>query len=395
MGFHEGRQYRDNRSSAININSFSSTKPGHIYKRRKGLQRISLVAVSFIMILFGSGLVYYYSVLSSIIYKPKPTQNTDTSDNINEGAFDETRSSLLRSSKVLNIMLFGEDDRQDSQFGRSDTMILLSVDTKNKKLKFTSFMRDTYLEIPGYYYSKLTGAYAIGGAELSIKTIEANFGIQIDRYAVVDFKSFREIIDVLGGIELDLAEDDIEYINEQSYHNNQADNPEEIPVVPGKTRLNGRQALWYARNRGLDYREGFGISVAGDDFTRTSKQRKLLNTLVKDMRSASLQQILDIVGKVGPLIETNLNMDEITLLLSKSMKYLKFSTAEYRIPQDELWEDYWPNPDEQALRIFDMDESRYQLARFIYYEDLAASRGTEPDVSDDEDTGDYGDADGY
>ena len=122
---------------------------------------------------------------------------------------------LIKDPMVLNIMLFGSDERPgETGYGRSDTMMLLSIDNRNKKLKLTSFMRDTYVNVPEWGDTKLTHAYSYGGPALAIETIERNFGIDIDRYAVVYFDTFPGIVDTLGGIEVEMTQTEADVMNE-------------------------------------------------------------------------------------------------------------------------------------------------------------------------------------
>lgn len=244
---------------------------------------------------------------------------------------------------------------------------MLSIDNRHKKLKMTSFQRDSYVYVDGYGYDKLTNAYAYGGPKLTIQTIESNFGVKVDRYAVVDYASFIDIIDVLGGIDLELSQDEIDYINYQLYKNKQSDTRTTITDAPGKVHLTGQQALWYARNRGLDSSEE-GIGIAGDDWDRTSRQRKLLETMFNDMKGADLTQIISIVGKVGPLVTTNLKKDEITALVSHSMTYLTYSVEQYTVPEEGQW--YYMNdtPVGSVIAFSDLETQRKLFAEFIYEE---------------------------
>lgn len=258
------------------------------------------------------------------------------------------------------------------EHGRSDTMIMLSIDNRHKKLKLTSFMRDTYVTIPGnnsvgepYGENKLNAAYTLGGPQLTIKTIESNFGINIDRYAVVDFKSFRNIIDILGGVDIELTSEEIDYINWQSYINNQVDTRNELADEPGVVHLNGRQALWYARNRG-DEEAGF----SGDDFDRTSRQRNLLKIVMSDFKNANLTQIVSIVGEVGPMITTNLKKNEITTLVANSLTYLKYDMEEFRVPEDNVWQYGWTSDGQSIVEIIDWEQQRYDLAKFVFEESV-------------------------
>lgn len=352
----------------------SNKQVNKIYKKRGRAIRITSIVLSILLLIGGSGLLYYYSVLNSLkfvdISDNTSTKATSSTLPTSDGTFSKSQLSndeLLEDSKVLNVMLFGEDNARGQEFGRSDSMIMLSIDNRHKKLKMTSFQRDSYVYVDGYGYDKLTNAYAYGGPKLTIQTIESNFGIKVDRYAVVDYASFIDIIDVLGGIDLELTQEEIDYINYQLYKNKQSDTRTTITDAPGKVHLTGQQALWYARNRGLDSSEE-GIGIAGDDWDRTSRQRKLLETMFNDMKGADLTQIISIVGKVGPLVTTNLKKDEITALVSHSMTYLTYSVEQYTVPEEGQW--YYMNdtPVGSVIAFSDLETQRKLFAEFIYEE---------------------------
>lgn len=352
----------------------SNKQVNKIYKKRGRAIRITSIVLSILLLIGGSGLLYYYSVLNSLkfvdISDNTSTKATSSTLPTSDGTFSKSQLSndeLLEDSKVLNVMLFGEDNARGQEFGRSDSMIMLSIDNRHKKLKMTSFQRDSYVYVDGYGYDKLTNAYAYGGPKLTIQTIESNFGIKVDRYAVVDYASFIEIIDVLGGIDLELSQEEIDYINYQLYKNKQSDTRTTITDAPGKVHLTGQQALWYARNRGLDSSEE-GIGIAGDDWDRTSRQRKLLETMFNDMKGADLTQIISIVGKVGPLVTTNLKKDEITALVSHSMTYLTYSVEQYTVPEEGQW--YYMNdtPVGSVIAFSDLETQRKLFAEFVYEE---------------------------
>lgn len=341
-----------------------------------GWKNVLVLFLCLIMGGVGGGLIVLYNTVNAIEYKSiDDNQNTSSShSSLSTGPteLDLNSGELLNDPMILNIMLFGEDSRKaGEEHGRSDTMIMLSIDNRHKKLKLTSFMRDTYVTIPGnnsvgepYGENKLNAAYTLGGPQLTIKTIESNFGINIDRYAVVDFKSFRNIIDILGGVDIELTSEEIDYINWQSYINNQVDTRNELADEPGVVHLNGRQALWYARNRG-DEEAGF----SGDDFDRTSRQRNLLKIVMSDFKNANLTQIVSIVGEVGPMITTNLKKNEITTLVANSLTYLKYDMEEFRVPEDNVWQYGWTSDGQSIVEIIDW-EQRYDLAKFVFEESV-------------------------
>ncbi len=371
-----------NNEDYVDINSSSQVNKVFKKKNTKGrvLRTVSLI-LSIIMLLFGTGMVYYYSVLDSLNFEDidhtTPTQSEPNGTNAVK------TDSLLANEYVLNILLFGQDAHGDGEndYGRSDTIILLSLDNLHKKIKLTSFQRDTYVYIPGYGDGKLNSAFSLGGVPLSVKMIEANFGIQVDKYACVDFNSFRKIINVLGGVDMELSIEEIEYINAQIDVNNQEkytdfleiDYTQETQVV----HLDGYQALWYARNRGADSLGGVSsYSFSGDDWDRTERQRKLLETIMLSLKEeASLADIVEIVNEIGPLVTTNLKKSDITFLVSNCMTYLGYDMKEMSIPTEGNWS-YGRTDDMQSVIVInDWDQVRYDLASFVY-EELVSSNTT-------------------
>ncbi len=371
---------RNNDSNLVDISSNSQIRK--IYNKKGRTKRVLCIIFSVLFLLGGSGLLYYYSLLNSLNYvdiddDPDTTHPTVPALSGTGTQLSLSDGELLQDSKVLNVMLFGEDNANGDKYGRSDTMIMMSIDNRHKKLKLTSFQRDTYVYIPGYDYNKINASYTLGGAKLSIQTIEANFGIKVDRYAVVDFDSFIKIIDTLDGIDLTLTQDEIDYINYQMYKNHQADTRTTITDPPGVVHLTGQQALWYARDRGLTKGEDNNeIGIEGDDWDRTSRQRKLLETVFDSMKNADLAQIVSIVSSVGPLVTTNLKKDEITALVSHSLTYLDYDVEQYYVPEQGLW--YYDDNTSvgSVIKISDLDAQRIAFAKFVY-EDLITGSTTE------------------
>lgn len=356
------------KSNSEYVDISSNTQVNRIYKKKGRVKRIFSLVLAIICMITGGGLIYYYNALDSLNFQEEtPTKATKatTQPYTGEKGVDEfktavTDSSLLSNSKVLNVMLFGEDNHSKGSTGRSDSMIMASIDNNSKKIKLTSFQRDTYVYIPGHGYGKINSSYSLGGASLSIRTIESNFGVKVDRYAVVDFSSFKKIIDTLGGIKMKLRQDEVAYINWQMYINHQTNERHLLEEKDGKINLTGQQALWYARDRGYE-----GVQ-AGDDWDRTSRQRKLIETVFKSMKSASITQIIQIVSQVGPLVTTNLKKDEITGLVSHSMTYMKYNVKQYTVPQDGLWAYYTDPTAGSCIQITDMARCRKKFAKFVF-----------------------------
>ncbi|MBQ1381443.1 MAG: LCP family protein [Ruminococcus sp.] len=371
-----------NKNKNENLVDISSNKQVRkLYKKKgRGLRVVTLV-LSILMLLTGSAFVGLNLYLEThrkfegdYTYMKDDASGKQTANTGNTVTLKT--SDLLQNSKVLNIMLFGEDNKLDEEFGRTDTIIMLSIDNVHKKLKMTSFQRDTYVYIPGHGYERINASYSLGGAALTIKTIQANFGVKIDRYAVVDFDSFKDIIDTLGGVEMEVTKDEIDYINYQMYKNGQSKgNRTTITAKPGLVKLNGQEALWYSRNRGLTIGEdGNEIGISGDDWDRTARQRKLLTKMVHDLKGAGLSEIIAIVNEIGPKITTNLKKDEIMGLVTNALTYIDYDIVQNYVPSEKLW--YYNGPGDESYEVVgscilvtDMEAQRKELAQFIY-EDL-------------------------
>lgn len=287
----------------------------------------------------------------------KPQQEDKTEED--DVYIERTESDLLSHPNVLNIMLFGAD--QYGEGGLSDTMILMSIDSAHEEIKLTSFLRDTYVNIPYTCSHKLNYAYAVGGASLSIQTIEQNYGIKIDRYAMVNFSTFRDIVDILGGVEVEVTYNEIGYINAQLWENGQSDH--HLYAEPGLVRLDGYQALWYARNRGGTYG---GVTYGGDDWDRTERQRKFISAVIEQMKNASISDIVDIVNAVGPNVTTDIKKAEITdLFLKHALTFLQYDVKQCSMPSDGRWSYGW-NDAGSVILVDDWSGAREDLAKFIY-----------------------------
>lgn len=363
-------------------------------KKNKGLgRRIFVLVLSLIMLLVGSGLLFYYNILDSMTFKeldPSPVAATTSVSETTTYSIASGGATLLSSDNVLNILLFGQDSpATEEDHGRSDTTILLSIDNVNKKLKLTSFQRDTYVSIPGYGDNKINSAFTLGGERLSIDTIETNFGIKVDKYATVDFSSFRQVIEALGGVDIELNLEEIKYINAQIDVNDQLDVTNFLTYDETKEKqmmhLDGYQALWYARDRGEESLGGNPeYSFSGDDWDRTSRQRNLIETIIKNLReNASLTELVAIANKIGPLVTTNLKKGDITFLVSNMMTYINYDMEEMSLPTQDRWQYGTTSDGQSVISITDWDGVRTDVAKFIYEDSVSggSSASTAPTES--------------
>ena len=234
----------------------------------------------------------------------------------------------LEASYVKSILILGSDSRSSDDSGRSDSMILLSLNSATNEMTTTSFMRDCYVEIPNYGWNKLNAAFAYGGAELLMETIEHNFGVRIDNYVSVDFLSFASIIDSVGGIDVDISDAEAEEINNIliSEVNELVGDDRMADLLSGGGRLHliGKQALSYARIR----------NGGNSDFERTERQRRVIELMTQKLKSFNPQILPNIATNVIPDVSTNMSTAELYLYSLRLPFALGYDHKQIQIPVD-------------------------------------------------------------
>ena len=239
----------------------------------------------------------------------------------------------METDGVVNILLIGNDSRKNGEDGRSDAMILLSVSSKTKKIYMTSLLRDMYVDIPGHDGNRLNAAYSYGGPELLMETIRQNFGLPVNRYMLVNFGAFVNLVDEVGGIDLELSNDEVIWVNNYLVeYNILTENPQGTfeldPNLSGMVHLNGPQALAYTRNRFL-----------GTDFGRTERQRKVLTAVIGKLPSAALTNMGGLIDGLMPNLTTNLTRGECFRLSLMAGKLISYEIVSDSIPQPGTYKD--------------------------------------------------------
>lgn len=242
--------------------------------------------------------------------------------NLNNGG------SLRTEKDVINILLVGEEAINDGgSRGRTDSMMIATINVKQKALKLTSIMRDLYVAIPGYSDNKLNAAYHNGGMPLLKQTIEENFDIELDGSVLVNFTGFEDIINRLGGVDITLTANEAAYLNRTNY----ISNPIYRNVRAGTQRLNGNQALGYSRIRYVK------TETESDDFGRTSRQRTVLNAIFDKYKSKSLPELVTILYDILPLVTTDINKSTIMDYLATVVTLGTTELETMRIPVDNAF----------------------------------------------------------
>lgn len=218
---------------------------------------------------------------------------------------------------IINIMLIGEDRRPGQSRQRSDSMILCSFNTKKNTITMISFLRDTYIaNIPGFWADKLNAAYAFGGVKTLDQTLAAYFGVHVDANIAVQFDGFKGIIDMLGGVDIDLTQKEASHLNQQG--------PWKLSA--GMNHLNGKQALAYSRIRKIDM-----------DAMRAQRQRKVLTALINAYKSKSVTEMLTLASdilKTG-FVQTDMSSNEVLTYVKELFPMLSSATINsQQIPAD-------------------------------------------------------------
>ena len=238
---------------------------------------------------------------------------------------------------IVNILVVGNDYRKEKNYtasGLTDTMIIATMDLKHGTLKMASLMRDNYVDIPGYGYNKLNAANSFGGIELLYKTIATNFNIELDGYVEVGFKAFTDVVDAVGGVELELTESEAEYLNTTNYIRKK----DSRNVKVGKQTLNGAQALGYCRIR----KKGITITGLRDDYGRTWRQRTVIKAVFDKVKSLPMTEWLNIANKLLGNIKTDLTNDKIIDYVTDCVRLGTTEIHQLQVPLEGYYRSSYP-----------------------------------------------------
>ena len=278
-------------------------------KKSRGKKVLTVLAV--LLVLFGA---VWYLAIGSIYGKMRYNR------------LETLAGEPLKENGVVNILLIGSDSRTEGDDGRSDAMILLSVSSKTRTIHMTSLLRDMYVDIPGRDGNRLNAAYSFGGPELLLETVKQNLGIEVNRYAVVNFQAFANLVDAVNGVDLELTNEEVKWVNAYlNEYNELRGMPMETDYLDtslsGMIHLNGAQSLAYSRNRFI-----------GTDFGRTERQRKVLSAVMKKLPAALVTNPNGLINGLFPNLTTNLTQTECLRLSLMGGKLLTYDIVQESIP---------------------------------------------------------------
>lgn len=280
-------------------------------KKKKSRGKKVLTVLAVLLVLFGA---VWYLAIGSIYGKMRYSR------------VETLAGEPLKENGVVNILLIGSDSRTEGDDGRSDAMILLSVSSKTRTIHMTSLLRDMYVDIPGRDGNRLNAAYSFGGPELLLETVKQNLGIEVNRYAVVNFQAFANLVDAVNGVDLELTNEEVKWVNAYlNEYNELRGMPMETDYLDtslsGMIHLNGAQSLAYSRNRFI-----------GTDFGRTERQRKVLSAVMKKLPAALVTNPNGLINGLFPNLTTNLTQTECLRLSLMGGKLLTYDIVQESIP---------------------------------------------------------------
>ncbi|MGL4654582.1 MAG: LCP family protein [Sarcina sp.] len=267
-----------------------------------------------ILILVGISSVFFY--VNSVLGKIENVKLDEKNLGINESVDSEY-------GHITNIALFGVD-AVDGGHGRSDSIMIATLNNKDKSIKLTSLMRDSYVAIDGHGNDKLNHAYAFGGPELAMKTINKNFDLNVKDFVTVNFETLPKVIDALGGVEIEIESDEISQANKYISEMNQINNGNSRMIQSaGKQTLDGNQVMGYCRVRYTD----------GGDYRRTERHRKVLTGLFEKFKQMDILKLPGLVNEVAPMVKTSLGTSKMIDLATQGLK-VKGGIQQDRFPRD-------------------------------------------------------------
>lgn len=277
---------------------------------------------------------------------------------LNYSEIEDTKREPFKEAGVKNILLIGNDSRNADEGGRSDAMILVSISNRTNSIHLTSLLRDIYVNIPGHDGNRLNAAYAYGGPELLMETLEENFDIEVNRYMLVNFQAFANLVDAVGGVDLELSNEEVQYVNGYLVEYNQLEGRAEgtdylDSSLSGNIHLNGPQALAYCRNRYI-----------GSDFARTERQRKVVAAAVKNAPFALVTNGSELIEGVMSNITTNLTKTELSGLMMQAPMMITYDMVSGSIPLEGTYSN--ANIRGMAVLEVDFEANKQYIKEKIY-----------------------------
>ena len=315
----------------------------------KHFKRVALILTGLIVTICLSGFGYVYFKLNKMYVKDEAVKNTEEQGTMVEG--------------ITNILLVGTDGKYIEKWNRSDSMMVVTIDSKNKDIRISSIARDTYVDIPGYSTEKLTHAYAYEGIDLLKEVFKVNFDLDIDKYIAVNFSSFMEIIDEIGGVVVDVPESGLESINSMIdacynyYSDKDSVGEKEYLTHAGTQRLNGYQALAFSRIRYTD-----------SAFHREARHREVAESVYKEFAQKGVETYKKCAEIILNNTKTNISPIEMMNLAYTVLKINDKDIDQFQFPLEEYRNGHIINKQKGWVLEWDKEPNLEAWHKFIFGE---------------------------
>ena len=315
----------------------------------KHFKRVAFILIGLIVTICLSGFGYVYFKLNKMYVKDEAVKNTEEQGTMVEG--------------ITNILLVGTDGKYIEKWNRSDSMMVVTIDSKNKDIRISSIARDTYVDIPGYSTEKLTHAYAYEGIDLLREVFKVNFNLDIDKYIAVNFVSFMDIMDELGGVEVNVEEKDIKEINKYidacyGYYKNKDEKDKEYITKSGVQRLNGYQALAFSRIRYTD-----------SAFARDNRHREVAESVYKEFAQKGVETYKKCAEIILNNTKTNISPIEMMNLAYTVLKINDKDIEQFQFPLEEYRNGHIINKQKGWVLEWDKEPNLEAWHKFIFGEE--------------------------
>lgn len=326
----------------ISSSSKKTTSKKKKRKRKNTAVKVLSILIVFLVISFVALYAYGYSIINNVQKTPLDESDLGIETDV--------------YSEVKNIALLGLDTRSDDMGGRSDANIILTIDKKNKKIKLTSIARDTYVDIEGKGKDKLTHAYAYGKSQLTVKTLNQNFGLEITDHATINFFELARIIDYLGGVTIDVSNAEMKDLNNNIIpHTDFGDIPCKKIKSAGVQKLTGAQAVCYARIRHVD-----------SDLGRGNRQKEVLTAMFDSAKKLNVLKLPEVAEMILSECETSLTANDIislgTWAVTASPEFEELSIPNSNTPSSgKTIKGVW-------YYVVDLEKAKQEIHDFIFEE---------------------------
>ena len=283
----------------------------------------------------------------------------EITDNIDMSKMSDTFKNALHEDGVYNILLLGVEAIGNNNIasGRTDSIMIATINTKQKTLGLISLMRDSYVTIPGYYNTRINAAFGLGGVPLMYETIAYNYGLRLDGSAIVSFKTFQKVIDDLGGVDIELTPAEAEYLNTTNYVSKKSNRT----LKPGINHMNGNQALGYARVRKRATLDG-----SNNDFGRTSRHRRVMAAIFKEVKKSNPVTLVKLLDTIFSQVQTDIKKSNASSYLAEVLELSIDGVPldNLRLPEDGAYEGKWVG--KALVTALDWPKTKEALANFVF-----------------------------